>query len=70
MTELSDNIKKTCLKATLKDIKSLINNQTFIFEDPERDEPVTSCIDVHKAKIQYDGSLDKLKLIILVRGDL
>ena len=26
-------------------------------------------MDVHKAKIQSDGSLDKLKLIIVVRGD-
>ena len=25
---------------------------------------------VYKAKIQSDGSLDKLKLIIVVRGDL
>ena len=27
-------------------------------------------MDVYKAKIQSDGSLDKLKLIIMVRGDL
>ena len=27
-------------------------------------------MDVYKAKIQYDGSLDKLKLRIVVRGDL
>ena len=27
-------------------------------------------MDVYKAKIQYDGSLDKLKLRILVRGYL
>ena len=27
-------------------------------------------MDVYKANIQYDGSLDKLKLIIAVRGDL
>ena len=27
-------------------------------------------MDVYKAKIQSDGSLDKLKLIIVVRGDL
>ena len=27
-------------------------------------------MDVYKAKIQSDGSLDHLKLIILVRGDL
>ena len=33
-------------------------------------EPVTPCMDVYKAKIQSDGSLDKLKLGIVVRGDL
>ena len=33
-------------------------------------EPVTPCMDVYKAKIQYDGSLDKLKVRIVVRGDL
>ena len=27
-------------------------------------------MDVYKAKIQYNGSLEKLKLIIVVRGDL
>ena len=27
-------------------------------------------MDVYKAKIQSDGSLDKLKLIIVVRGDM
>ena len=32
--------------------------------------PVTPCMDVYKAKIQSDGSLDKLKLRIVVRGDL
>ena len=28
------------------------------------------CMDIYKAKIQYDGSLGNLKLIIVVRGDL
>ena len=31
---------------------------------------MTSYVDVYEAKIQSDGSLDKLKLRILVRGDL
>ena len=70
MTTLSYYIKKPWLKATLKGIKSLINNQTFIVEYPEKDEPMTPCMNVYKAKIQYDGSLDKLKLKIVVRGDL
>ena len=68
--KLSENIRKPWLKATLKEIKNLINNQTLPIEYPNDGEPVTPCMDVYKAKIQSDGSLDKLKLIIVVRGDL
>ena len=66
----SDDIKKPWLKSTLKDINNLINNHTFIVEDPDKYEPVTKCMNIYRAKIQSDGSLDKLKLGILVRGDL
>ena len=41
-----------------------------MIEDPKDGEPVTPCMDVYKAKIQSDGSLDKLKLRIAVRGVL
>ena len=54
----------------MKEIKNLINNKTFIVQDPEKSEPVTPCMYFYKAKIQSDGSLDKLKLIIVARGDL
>ena len=40
-----------------------------MIQDPKDGEPVTPCMDVYKAKIQSDGSLDKLKLRIVVRGD-
>ena len=66
---MEENIRKPWLKATFKDIKNIINNQTFIIENPKDGEPVTPCMDVYKAKIQSDGSLDKLKLRIVVRGD-
>ena len=69
MTKLSENIRKTSLKATLKEIKNLINNKNFIIEDPKDGEPVTPCMDAYKAKIQSDGSLDKIKLGTVVRGD-
>ena len=36
-------------------------------DDPEKGDPVKPCMDFYKAKIQSDGSLDKLKLIIVVR---
>ena len=70
VTTLSENIKKPWLKATLKEISNLINNQTFFIEYQNEGELVTPCMDVYKENIQYDGSLDKLKLIIVVRRDL
>ena len=33
--KLSENIRKPWLKANLKEIKNLINNQTFMIEDPK-----------------------------------
>ena len=41
-----------------------------MIEDQKDGEPVTPCMDVYKAKIQYDGSMDKLKLRFVVRGDM
>ena len=70
VTRLAENIRKPWLKATLKEIKNIINNQTFMIEDPKDGKPVTPCMDVYKAKIQSYGSLDKLKLRIVVIGDL
>ena len=70
VTRLSDDIKKPWIKATLKEIKRLINNHTFLVQEPDKGEPVNTCMDVYKAKIQSYGSLDKLNLIIMVRGDL
>ena len=37
-------------------------------DDPEKGDPATPCIYVYKSNIQSDGSLEKLKLIIVVRG--
>ena len=67
---LSAYINKNWLKATLKEINELSNNMTILVQYPEKSEPVTPCMDVYKSKIQSDGILDKLKVRIVVRGDL
>ena len=54
----------------MKDIKNLINIQTVLVDDTEKGEPVTSCMDVYKGKIQSYGSLEKLKLRIVVIRDM
>ena len=59
---MSDDINKPWLKETWKEIKSIINNQNFIVEDPNKGEP--------EAKIQSDGSIEKLKIRIVVGGYL
>ena len=39
-------------------------------EYPRKGEPVTPYIDVYKSKIQFDGSFDRLRLMIVVSGDI
>ena len=68
VTRLPADVKKSWLKATLKEIKNLIKNQTFLIFDPEKGDSVTPYMDAYKEKILFDGSPDKLKLIIIVRG--
>ena len=58
VTILSEDLKKAWLKATLKQIKILINNQTFLMNYSEKGDPVTPCMDAYKSKIQSDGSLE------------
>ena len=70
VTRFPEDFKKSWLKATLKEIKHLINNQTFLINDLEKVDPVTPCMDVYKENTQADGSLDKLKLRIVIRRDL
>ena len=70
MTRLSEDIKKAWPKATLKEIKNLINNQTSLVDEPEKVEIVNPCMDVYKPKIKSDGSIVNLKWRIVVIGDL
>ena len=67
---LSEDINKSWLKETLKEINDLTNNQTFFVQDPEKGDPLTLCMNVYKWKIQSEGSIDKLILRIVVREDL
>ena len=59
VAKFSDDIKKPWLKATQTGIKNLINNQTFLVEDPKKGKPVTSLMDNYQGNIQSDGSLFK-----------
>ena len=68
-TRSPSDVKNDRLKANLKEIKKLNNNQNFLIDDSEKGDPEKSCMDVYKAITQSNESIDKLKLRILVRGD-
>ena len=54
VTKLSENMKEPWLKATLKEIKNLIHNHTFLIEYQNEGEPVNPCMDVYEAIIPSD----------------
>ena len=70
VVRLSAGVKKAWLKSTFKETKNVINNNTFIMDDPEKGYKMTPYMDIYKAKIQSDGSPDTIKFIIVVRVDL
>ena len=51
VTRLSEDINKSWLNATLKDIKILINNHNFSVQGPEKGETVTPCMDAYEEKL-------------------
>ena len=46
VTRLPVDFKKAWLKATLKYITNLTSNQNFLIDEPEKEDPVTTCMDV------------------------
>ena len=64
-------LRKHWMKAHYKEVKVLIDSQTFILGDtPGPNEPVTPTMETNRVKLGSDGRLDKLKVRIVVRGDL
>ena len=57
-------------QGNLKEINNLIKTHTFLVNESEKGDSVTPCMDVYKANIKSDESLDKLKVIIVFIGDL
>jgi len=47
-----------------------VDNNTFIHDMPRNGETSTNVMEIFKVKIKSDGSLEKLKTHLVVRGDL
>ena len=69
--KMSDKkVREAWLRAYQKEIKTLIDAKTFALDKPRDGEAVIPTMETNKVKIKSDGSLDKLKCRIVVRGDL
>ena len=54
VTRFLDDIKKPWLKATMTEIKNTINDHTFLVQEPEKVEPITTIIDFGLSRIPSD----------------
>ena len=63
-------VRKAWLKAAEKEFSPLIKSGTFSIEDPLQGEAVLPTLEKNRVKLRSDGTLDKLKVRIVVRGAL
>jgi hypothetical protein len=53
-----------------KEMGTLVDSGTLVLDEMREGESSTPVMEIFKVKINSDGSLDKLKTRIVVRGDL
>ena len=64
-------VRRAWTKAFVKEIKGiLIDRQACVVEDPNPDDKIIPIMDIHKAKLDKDGLLERIKTRCVFRGDL
>ena len=65
------SVKQTWLDRSIAEMESILNDSTFSLDImPDANEAITPARFVYKAKLKSDGSLEKCKARLVVRGDL
>ena len=71
VTRMQDaKIKQAWLLAYKKEIKTLIDSGTFSIEPANEGDKIIPTMETNRVKIASDGTLEKLKVRVVVRGDL
>jgi len=63
-------VKDTWLKSIKAELKNLMDTGTFTHDEIQHEETSTTVMEAFKVKIKSDGSLDKLKIRLVVCSDL
>lgn len=63
-------VKQEWLKSVRKELKTLVDSNTFQEDTMHSGETSTPVMEIFKVKVKKDNSLDKLKTWLVVRGEL
>jgi len=63
-------VKNEWMKSVRKELKTLVDSNMFVFNDMKEGETSTPTMEIFKVKVKSNGSLDKLKTRLVIRGDL
>lgn len=63
-------VKQEWLKSVRKELKTLVDSNTFQEDTMHSGETSTPVMEIFKVKVKKDNSLDKLKTRLVVRGEL
>jgi hypothetical protein len=68
--KLPPHIKRLWILSFVKELKELIKKDTVVHDTPNDDDPIIPVTAKHRVKLNSDGSVEKLKTRIALRGDL
>jgi hypothetical protein len=68
--KLPPHIKRLWILSFVKELKELIKKDTVIHDTPNDDDPIIPVTAKQRVKLNSDGSVEKLKTRIALRGDL
>jgi len=63
-------VKNEWLNSVRKELKTMVDSGTFVFDEMKEGETSTPKMEIFKVKMKSDGSLNKLKTRLVLRGDL
>ena len=70
VTRLPERSKQAWVKSMHKEVKELIKKGTFEKATPKKDDPMVPVTAKYRVKLSPDGSIEKLKTRVALRGDM
>jgi uncharacterized protein (DUF2342 family) len=63
-------VRKEWLNSVKKEFKTLVDSGTFVFDEMKDGDTSTPTMEIFKVNMKSNGSLDKLKMRLVMHGDI